>query len=132
MPKIKSLIINVLIGLIGYEVYQFLFHSGPQLPLSASQISELIVFIGVALAGNSFSSLVSGTGSSREQGSVKWFNSRKGYGFINGSDGTDYFAHFQEIQVEGFKTLQEGEAVTFEVGEGEKGPVAKNIQTSGN
>ena len=65
------------------------------------------------------------------EGTVKWFNARKGYGFINGSDGTDYFAHFQEIQIEGFKTLQEGEAVTFEVGEGEKGPVAKNIQTAG-
>ena len=62
------------------------------------------------------------------EGTVKWFNGSKGYGFIEGSDGTDYFAHFQEIQVEGYKTLKEGSAVTFEPGDGEKGPVAKNIQ----
>ena len=61
------------------------------------------------------------------EGKVKWFNGSKGYGFIEGSDGTDYFAHFQEIQVEGYKTLKEGAAVTFEPGDGEKGPVAKNI-----
>tara|TARA_B100000287_G_C20458336_1_gene712287 strand:- start:26 stop:223 length:198 start_codon:yes stop_codon:yes gene_type:complete len=64
------------------------------------------------------------------EGTVKWFNAAKGYGFIQGSDGTDYFAHFQEIQVEGYKTLKEGQSVTFEVGEGDKGPVAKNIATS--
>jgi len=58
---------------------------------------------------------------------VKWFNGSKGYGFIEGSDGTDYFAHFQEIQVEGYKTLKEGADVSFEPGDGEKGPVAKNI-----
>ena len=58
---------------------------------------------------------------------VKWYHAKKGYGFIEGSDGTDYFAHFQEIQADGYKTLKEGAAVTFEAAEGEKGPVAKNI-----
>jgi|TARA_Y100001968_G_C18989758_1_gene540841 CspA family cold shock protein len=61
------------------------------------------------------------------EGTVKWFNSAKGYGFIQGSDGTDYFAHFQEIQSDGYRTLKEGQAVTFEAEEGDKGPVAKNI-----
>ena len=61
------------------------------------------------------------------EGTVKWFNSSKGYGFIEGSDGTDYFAHFQEIQVKATKHLKEGAAVSFEAGDGEKGPVAKNI-----
>ena len=128
MPKIKSLIINVLIGLIGYEVYQFLFHSGPQLPLSASQISELIVFIGVALAGNSFSGLVSGTGSSREQGSVKWFNSRKGYGFITRDQGDDIFVHFRNIEGSGRKTIREGERVSFVVILSDKGPQADKVK----
>ena len=64
------------------------------------------------------------------EGTVKWFNSSKGYGFIEGSDGTDYFAHFQEIQSEGYKTLKEGASVTFEAAEGEKGPVAKTIVSS--
>jgi|TARA_B110000263_G_scaffold82449_1_gene72139 CspA family cold shock protein len=61
------------------------------------------------------------------EGTVKWFNASKGYGFIEGEDGTDYFAHFGEIQTEGFKTLKDGQSVTFEVADGEKGPVAKNI-----
>ena len=64
------------------------------------------------------------------EGTVKWFNSTKGYGFITGEDGTDYFAHFGEIQMEGFKKLEENQTVTFEVGEGEKGPVAKDIKTA--
>ena len=64
------------------------------------------------------------------KGTVKWFNPSKGYGFIVGEDGTDYFAHFGEIQSEGFKTLKEGQSVTFEVADGEKGPAAKNIVAS--
>ena len=61
------------------------------------------------------------------EGTVKWFNASKGYGFIQGEDGTDYFAYFGEIQSEGFKTLKDGQSVTFEAADGEKGPVAKNI-----
>ena len=61
------------------------------------------------------------------EGTVKWFNAAKGYGFIAGADQTDYFAHFGEIQVEGYKTLKEGQAVQFDVEDGPKGKMAKNI-----
>ena len=61
------------------------------------------------------------------EGTVKWFNASKGYGFIEGEDGTDYFAHFGEIKMDGFKKLEENQQVIFEVADGEKGPVAKNI-----
>jgi len=61
------------------------------------------------------------------KGTVKWFNSDKGYGFITGEDGKDYFAHFSQIQAEGYKSLEQGQAVTFEVVEGPKGPNAANI-----
>ena len=61
-------------------------------------------------------------------GTVKWFNEAKGFGFITTDEGTDVFAHFSAIQGEGFKTLAEGEAVTFDIEEGEKGPRAANIQ----
>lgn len=61
-------------------------------------------------------------------GTVKWFNAEKGYGFITGEDGTDVFAHFSQIQADGFKTLEEGQKVSFEVAEGAKGPQAENIQ----
>ena len=62
------------------------------------------------------------------EGTVKWFNSTKGYGFITGEDGSDYFAHFGEIEMDCFKKLEENQKVTFEVGEGDKGPVAKDIK----
>ena len=60
-------------------------------------------------------------------GTVKWFNAEKGFGFITGEDGNDVFAHFSQINIDGFKTLEEGQNVTFDVVEGEKGPQAENI-----
>ncbi|HSH56442.1 MAG: cold-shock protein [Halomonas sp.] len=62
-------------------------------------------------------------------GTVKWFNDTKGYGFISPDDsGDDLFAHFSEIQADGFKTLQDGQKVSFEVTQGKKGLQASNIQ----
>lgn len=61
------------------------------------------------------------------QGKVKWFNAEKGYGFIEGDDGKDVFVHFSAIQTDGFKTLEEGQAVEFEVVEGARGPQAANV-----
>lgn len=64
-------------------------------------------------------------------GKVKWFNDAKGYGFIEADDGTDVFVHHSDIQSEGFKTLAEGESVTFEIGQGDKGPRATNVVKGG-
>ena len=61
------------------------------------------------------------------QGKVKWFNAEKGYGFIEGQDGKDVFVHFSAIEQEGFKTLDEGQEVEFEVVQGAKGPQAANV-----
>jgi len=61
------------------------------------------------------------------QGTVKWFNASKGYGFITGEDGKDYFVHFSAITMDGFKTLEEGQNVTFDIEEGQKGPQAANV-----
>ncbi len=61
-------------------------------------------------------------------GKVKWFNATKGYGFITGDDGKEVFVHFSAIQVDGFKTLDEGQAVEYDVNEGEKGPQASNVK----
>ena len=61
-------------------------------------------------------------------GTVKWFNAEKGFGFITGEDGKDVFAHFSQIQSNGFKSLDEGQKVTFEVTQGQKGLQAENIQ----
>ena len=62
------------------------------------------------------------------EGKVKWFNERKGYGFISREDGDDIFVHYSEIQTNGFKTLVEDQAVSFEVKEGPKGLQAANVQ----
>ncbi len=61
------------------------------------------------------------------EGTVKWFNSRKGYGFIASADGKDVFVHYSSISGEGYKTLEEGDPVTFDVVQGEKGPRAENV-----
>jgi CspA family cold shock protein len=62
-------------------------------------------------------------------GTVKWFNEAKGYGFIRQDDGGDVFAHYSAIQGNGFKTLSEGDKVSFDVVNGDKGPKAANITT---
>ncbi|MDI3546935.1 MAG: cold shock protein [Halanaerobiales bacterium] len=60
-------------------------------------------------------------------GKVKWFDAQKGYGFIEREDGDDVFVHFSAIQDEGFKTLEEGQDVEFEIVEGDRGPQAANV-----
>ncbi len=61
------------------------------------------------------------------KGVVKWFSDQKGYGFIEQENGEDLFVHFSSIMGDGFRTLAEGDEVTFEVGEGQKGPAAQNV-----
>ena len=61
------------------------------------------------------------------KGTVKWFNNQKGYGFITGEDGNDVFVHYSGLQMEGFKSLEEGAAVEYEITDGEKGPQAVNV-----
>ncbi len=63
----------------------------------------------------------------QQRGTVKWFNETKGYGFITSEDGGDVFVHYSEIQANGFKTLSEGQAVSFEAADGPKGPKAVNV-----
>ena len=61
------------------------------------------------------------------KGTVKWFNNAKGYGFIGRGDGPDVFVHYSAITSEGYKSLQEGDEVEFEITEGQKGPQAANV-----
>ncbi|MBU1099386.1 MAG: cold-shock protein [Bacteroidetes bacterium] len=65
----------------------------------------------------------------REVGTVKWFNGSKGYGFITRENGEDLFVHFSAIQLEGYKTLEEGQKVSFTVSEGPKGPQAQEVDS---
>jgi CspA family cold shock protein len=61
------------------------------------------------------------------EGTVKWFSDQKGYGFIEQEEGPDVFVHHSDIDMSGFKSLAEGDRVSFEIGEGTKGPSAKNV-----
>jgi CspA family cold shock protein len=61
------------------------------------------------------------------KGTVKWFNESKGFGFITQEDGTDVFVHYADISGEGFKTLADGDSVSFDVAKGDKGPKAQNV-----
>jgi len=63
-----------------------------------------------------------------QTGNVKWFNAEKGYGFIELEEGEDVFVHYSAIQEEGFKNLEEGQEVQFEIVEGERGPQAANVE----
>jgi CspA family cold shock protein len=62
------------------------------------------------------------------QGKVKWFNAEKGFGFIEREEGDDVFVHFSAIQSEGFKTLEEGQTVEFDIVDGSRGPQASNVE----
>jgi CspA family cold shock protein len=68
-----------------------------------------------------------GIGGNNLNGTVKWFNAEKGYGFITDEEGNDIFAHYSAIQMDGYKALSEGQEVTFDVVEGQRGPQADNI-----
>jgi CspA family cold shock protein len=61
------------------------------------------------------------------QGTVKWFNNQKGYGFISDSEGNDVFVHYSGLTMDGFKSLEEGQEVEFDVTDGSKGPQATNV-----
>ena len=64
------------------------------------------------------------------KGKVKWFDTKKGYGFIQSDDGKDYFVHYTSIMGDGFRNLEEGQSVTFEITEDTKGPKAVNVTVS--
>ena len=93
----------------------------------AAKTLSFAVFFWTSGAHTNLYFLIGGERSMQQRGTVKWFNETKGYGFITSEDGGDVFVHYSEIQANGFKTLAEGQAVSFEVADGPKGPKAVNV-----
>jgi CspA family cold shock protein len=86
------------------------------------------VRIGRPLLGGRLPAAAHSKGSSVAQGTVKWFNSEKGYGFIAVDGGEDVFVHFSAIEMDGYKSLEDGQRVEFEVAQGQKGPQAEHVR----
>lgn len=140
MVIIKKLISAIIIGVIGYEITKLFLDNGLELPATTPEISLLLIFIATAFAATliptggsaastsaSSSDRASDSDGDREEGTVKWFNVRKGYGFITRDQGEDVFVHFRNIDAQGRRGLDEGQRVSFIVTMGDKGEQADEV-----
>lgn len=127
--RTKSLILSPVIGVIAFFVIGFIQQGGIRIPATAGDFAELVVLIAAVLAG----SLLTGSAAASEDGAgetgtVKWFNVKKGYGFITRDNGDDVFVHYRNILGEGRRAISEGQRVRFIVVDGEKGPQADEVE----
>ena len=136
MPIIKKIIISIVIGLIAYAINELaLKNGGIQIPNIVQEVGLLLLFIATSLAAQLFDggspSYNEGersySSSDRETGTVKWFNVRKGYGFITRDAGDDVFVHFRNIEGSGRRAIEEGQRVSFVVTTGDKGLQADEV-----
>ena len=134
MTILKNLLIAILTGLVAYEIARFLLEGGIAIPATTSEISLLLLFVATSFFSLVLAACFQDTGGfdifadDRETGTVKWFNLRKGYGFITRDQGDDVFVHFRSIEGRGDSAISEGERVTFIVSQSEKGPQAERVR----
>lgn len=129
---LKKITIAIIIGIIAYIAIGFVQTQTLAIPDSIAEVSSLLIII-AAIFGNTF---LIGTASSRaaesaelETGTVKWFNVKKGYGFITRDQGDDVFVHFRNIEGGGRRGINEGQRVSFFVVNGDKGLQADEVTT---
>ena len=136
MPIIKKIVISIVIGLIAYAINELTLKNGSiHIPRSMPEISLLLLLITTSFASQLFGgessrdseSESSYSPSDRETGTVKWFNVRKGYGFITRDAGDDVFVHFRNIEGSGRRAIEEGQRVSFVVTNGDKGLQADEV-----
>lgn len=125
----KSLLISPVLGVIAFLIIGFIQKSTLRIPSTPADLAELLVTIAAILAGALFVS----RGGVRdvideETGTVKWFNVKKGYGFITRDSGDDVFVHYRNIVGEGRRAISEGQRVRFIVVDGDKGLQADEVQ----
>ena len=155
MSIIKKIVIAIVIGLIAYEITKLSLNGGIQIPDTTPEISLLLLFIATSLVSqfvaggspgtsssagktksksksksksqNNSTSESSYSSSDHELGTVKWFNVRKGYGFITRDAGDDVFVHFRNIEGKGRRAIEEGQRVSFVVTDGDEGLQADEV-----
>ncbi len=127
--RTKSLTVSPVIGVIAFLVIGFIQQGGFRIPSTAGDFAELVVLIAAVLAGSLLTSTATGNEDSIEEtGTVKWFNVKKGYGFITRDSGDDVFVHYRNILGEGRRAISEGQRVRFIVVDSEKGPQADEVE----
>ena len=147
MPIIKKITISIVIGLIAYAINELIQSGSINIPGAMLELGLLLLFIVTSLAsqfvgGESYSDAEHDhdhdhddddggerryDSSDRETGTVKWFNVRKGYGFITRDAGDDVFVHFRNIEGSGRRAIEEGQRVSFVVTDGDKGLQADEV-----
>ena len=147
MPIIKKITISIVIGLIAYAINELIQSGNINIPGAMPELGLLLLFIVTSLAsqfvgGESYSDAEHEhdhdhddddggerryDSSDRETGTVKWFNVRKGYGFITRDAGDDVFVHFRNIEGSGRRAIEEGQRVSFVVTDGDKGLQADEV-----
>ena len=128
---LKNIITSLIISIIAFAIISFLHPSGPALPASMTEWISLAVILAATLAASFLSRSSPGEASysGTELGTVKWFNIKKGYGFITRDAGDDIFVHYRNLQVKGRKAISEGQRVQFVVIDGDKGLQADEVET---
>ena len=126
---LKIIITSILVGIVTYMLIGFIDTQALTIPTDAIAFAELLVIVAAILlscfiTSTSGRSLIS---SDRESGTVKWFNVKKGYGFITRDQGDDVFVHYRSIEGDGRRTISEGQRVSFIVTDGDKGLQADEV-----
>ena len=130
MHILKILILSIVIGLLGYEASKLLVEGSLAIPAGQSEVILLVIFIATSLLttlASNFNLPLAADDSEREDGTVKWFNVRKGYGFITRDQGDDVFVHFRNIEGKDRQAIDEGQRVSFVVIMGDKGLQADKV-----
>jgi CspA family cold shock protein len=125
LPKI--LIISLLISAPAFLLLKYIGTSPPDIPLLKPEVLEFVVLLVAVIAASVISSKPS-TPSKGETGTVKWFNLKKGYGFITRDQGDDVFVHYRNLQGKGRRAISEGQRVKFIVIDGDKGLQADEVE----
>ncbi len=125
--KTRSLVISPVIALIAYLVIGFIQQGTLPVPTTPGDLAVLVVIIAAVLAGNLMGATTAVSEVS-ETGTVKWFNVKKGYGFITRDSGDDVFVHYRNISGDGRRTIAEGQRVRFVVVDSDKGPQADEVE----